>query len=321
MKKLISAALLAGLAAVAFAQSNQVDAVVAFQAPDLNAAKVNVIAAGDQKSKKAPNVESTVKYTFVAKLDDVNTVKAGASVDLYTPFFVGNADPYKTQLAAKVIEPFVQYQGMGIDAMTSFAVYTSSPSDTSSGSGALGFYTGPQFSATKAYKDNAFPTSNYINASYKFSVDKTLAFIGGVETDLGVTPVLFLQDLKPRASVIWTVVQLDAKYNLTYKTTNADDSSKTYTYQYVEPKLTGDLKDVVAGLKLYTGGKFLLSTSNGDKLKGSRWDNGAVYSFTVKDVGTFAFDSYVRVGGIGPDDVADNTQIDFNLKATYTLKF
>jgi len=328
MKKFLAAAVLAGMATVAFAQSNQVDAFLAFQAPDLNAAPANkVTTAGDQKSKKAVNLETNVKYTYIAKLDDVNTVKLGAAVDLYTPFYVGNADPYKTQLAAKVIEPFVQYQGFGIDALTSLAVYTFNPSDTTSGPNALSFYTGPFYGAgagAKATKDNVFPMSNYVNASYKYSVDKTLAFIAGVETDLAVAPVLFLIDAKPRASVIWTILQLDAKYNVTFSSTNSDDSGKTFNKTYLEPKLTGDLKDLVPGLKLYTGGKFILSaggTGKDSKLTGSRWDNGATYAFTVPDVGTFAFDTYLRVGGIGPEDVSDNTQYDYNLKASYSIKF
>lgn len=324
MKKTIAAAILAGLAATAFAQS-QVDASVAFQAPDLNAAPVNKVTGfGDQKSKKAPNLDSNVKFTYTAKLDDANTVKLGAAVDVYTPFYVGTKD-YQSQWAAKVIEPFVQYQGFGFDVLTSAAVYTFAPNakaDIAAGKNALAFYTGPLFSATKPAQDNTFPVSNYLKASYKYSFDKTLAVTAGVETDTAVVPVFFLLDVKPQASVTWTFLQVDAKYNLTFKTTDADKSDKTFLYSYLEPKVTVDFKDLqVPGLKAYVGGKFLVATSNGDKLKGSSIQPGASYSFTVKDVGTFGLDTNLKVNGIGPDDVSDNQSYDLSVKASYSVKF
>ena len=88
----------------------------------------------------------------------------------------------------------MQYQGFGVDALTSLAVYTFSPADTSSGTYSLGFYTGPYLgkgAGAKAAKDNTILVSNYLNASYKYAVDKSLAFVAGVETDLSVSPVVF----------------------------------------------------------------------------------------------------------------------------------
>ena len=49
MKKFFAAALLAGMATAAFAQSNQIDALVAFQAPDLTNAP-NSAVLGDRKN-------------------------------------------------------------------------------------------------------------------------------------------------------------------------------------------------------------------------------------------------------------------------------
>jgi len=335
MKKFIAVAVLAGLATAAFAQS-QIDASINVNAPDLNAAKVNKLTtAGDQKSKKAFNLDTNVKFTQTFKLDDANTVKAGAAIDLYTPFFSGNVDPYKSQLAAKVIEPFVQYQGFGVDAQTSVAVYAFTPADTASGSAAVGYYTGPLFSAKKPAKDNTVPVSDYLKVSYKYSFDKTMAVVAGVETDTALVPVLYLIDIKPQASFIYLMTQTDVKYNLTFSSSNYDDTGASTTANttksYVEPKFTfdfGGLDASMKGFKAYTTGKFMVANvavTNGNsttgKLTGSRWDNGVAYSYTVKDVGTFGGDAYVRVGGIGPDDVSDNTQVDFNLKLTYQIKF
>jgi hypothetical protein len=324
MKKFIAAAVLAGLATAAFAQSNQIDASVAFQAPDLTNAPNSKSPASTGDRKNALNLESAVKYTYIAKIDDNNTVKGGLNLDVYTPFFDGNTATYKSQFSGK-IEPFAQYQGFGLDALTSVALYAAGGDNDSAAANALGWYTGPVYSPTKKYVDNKNPVSDYFKLSYKYAFDKTFSVTPAVETDTALLPVFFLVDVKPQVAVTWTFLTVAAKYNVTFETTNADDSGKTTYKSYLEPKLTvdvGSLLDPVKGLKVYTGGKVIVGdTAANAKLKKTRWDDGLSYAFTVKDVGTFGFDTYVRVANIGPDAVENDRQIDYNLSTSYSFKF
>ena len=335
MKKFIAAAVLAGLATAAFAQS-QVDVANLFVAADLTAAYPTTAAKGSLLSQKMSSNEATATYTYTQKLDDSNTIKAGAIIDWYLPFVKGTDTAYQPQYSA-FVAPFVQYQGFGIDAKATFPMITFAPGDATNAPS--GYSAGTNYNAVKygaitktgtyKAKDNTFVMANYQKVTYKYSFDKTTAVVVGYEADFAFMPVFWVSDVLPQFSVIYGAFQLDNKFD--FYNTWSDVANNFFTQFYLEPKITYDLGSVgVSGLKAYVVGRYSAATTDAKFANASlpwhdsRVQPGASYSFTVKDVGTFGADASVRFNRIDYDatnkfDTAG--QGDFRLNLTYSVKF
>ncbi|HTH13445.1 MAG TPA: hypothetical protein VMB23_03555 [Spirochaetia bacterium] len=340
MKKFIAAAVLAGMATVAFAQSNQVDVANLFVASDLTAAYPTTAAKGGLLSQKNSSNDTTVTYTYTAKLDDQNTVKGGAILDLYVPFVSGTDTAYQSQYAGYVA-PFAQYQGFGVDAKATFPVIFYNPTDTKNMASAVNsaanynaFKYGPVLKgSTNTYNPNntAVMVANYQKVIYKYSFDKSFWVSGGWEADLSVVPTLWVADVIPQVSVAYGPAQLDTKVD--FYNTYSDNVSARFTQTYLEPKLTYDLGSVgVSGLKPYVVGRYSLATTQGSYTNASQaWHDsrvqpGVAYTLTVKDVGTFGADASIRFNKIDNDATANkgfdaSPYGDFRLNVTYSVKF
>lgn len=336
MKKILAAAVLAGVAATTFAQTSQVDVANLFVASDLTAAYPTTSAKGGLLSQKNSFDNPTVTYTFTQKLDDANTVKAGVILDYFVPFVSGTDAAYQSQFSGK-LDPFVQYQGSGVDAKVTFPLITFGPTDATNI--ASGINAGKNYNAiaygpvakngTYKAKDNTFVVANYQKVTYKYAFDKTLAVVVGYEADLALTPVLWVADVLPQFSVISGPLQFDNKFD--FYNNWSDTANNFFTQFYLEPKLTYDAGSVgVAGLKPYLAGRFSVATTDakyanaGKPWHDSRLQPGVSYSLAVKDVGTFGADASVRFNRIDydPANSFDSAgQGDFRLNLTYSVKF
>jgi len=142
LKKIFATLMLVGLSMAAFAQS-QVDVSILAVGADVTKQYPGTAAkSGLLDSQKNSSVGATVTYTYTAKLDDANTVKGGVVLDYSMPLVSGTDLAYQSQSAYKA-EPFVQYQGFGIDAKATLAVVSFGPIDDvnyKSGYNAAGAY-------------------------------------------------------------------------------------------------------------------------------------------------------------------------------------
>jgi hypothetical protein len=332
MKKMTLIALLAALAGAAFAQS-QVDVAILTVGADVgNAYPGSAAKTGLLNSTKNSVVEPTVTYTYTAKLDDTNTVKAGAILDLFLPLVSGTDASYTAgQLAGKV-DPFVQYQGFGVDAKFTFPIAFAGTADKAGLNAGAGGYTAfkPVSAAGKfAIASNTLAVANYEKVTYKYAIDKTTSVAVGYEADFVLVPTVFLADVLPQISAVYGPVQFDAKYSFYFTwadaiaTTAGTNAAST---NYLEPKLTYDLGSVgVKGLKAYVAGRASLGQTSAagvaSALVDSRVQPGVSYSTALEGVGTVGGDLSVRINRIDTNDTTKPSSSDVRLNLTYSQKF
>jgi hypothetical protein len=332
MKKTFATLMLVSLSVVAFAQS-QVDVAVLTVGADLGGAYPGTTAkTGLLNSTKNSFVESTVTYTYTAKLDDANTIKAGAIVDLYVPLVSGTDASYTAgQLAAK-LDPFVQYQGFGVDAKFTFPIaFLGSADKAGLNAGVAAYAAFKPVSATGKYAvvTNALAVANYEKVMYKYAIDKTTSVAVGYEADFVLVPTVFVADVLPQITAVYGPVQLDAKYSFYFTwadaIANVAGTNAAWT-NYLEPKLTYDLGSVgVKGLKAYVGGRYSLgqasATGVSSALVDSRVQPGVSYSTALEGVGTVGGDLSVRVNRIDTNDTTKPSSSDLRINLTYSQKF
>jgi len=329
MKKMTLIAILAALSGAVFAQS-QVDVAVLTVGADLSQAYPGTSAKnGILGSTKNSFVQTTATYTYTAKLDDDNTVKLGAIGDLTVPLVSGTNSSYTSGQFAGKFDPFVQYQGFGLDAKFTFPVALAGSADTAGLTAAqVNYIAFKPVSASGTYKiaSNTVAVSNYQKVIYKYAIDKTTSVSAGYEAEFVLVPAVFFYSVLPQITAVYGPVQLDAKYSMYNTWADAVATGTAAAYKtYVEPKLTFDFASVgVKGLKAYVAGRASLTTVTAagvsSALSDSRVQPGVSYSTAVEGIGTLGTDLSVRVNSL--ENVSGTpTSTDVRLNLTYTVKF
>jgi hypothetical protein len=110
--------------------------------------------------------------------------------------------------------------------------------------------------------DNTFLFTNYESFAYRIAFSKTLVLALSVSTEIGLSPALWIYDLKPQASLIWGPVQLDLKESIYFadRVNNPSFSDANYhTRFYTDPKLSFNFEALgVKGLKAYLAASLFL---------------------------------------------------------------
>ncbi len=178
---------------------------------------------------------------------------------------------------------------------------------------------------------NTFLVTNFESLSYKLALDKTLALVFAASTEIGLSPALWMYDVKPQVSLIWGPVQLDVKESIYFADAVSAPSftdSKFATRYYTSPKLTFNFSDLgVKGLKVFLAAD--LFTANvpyvgtvdfygTGKAKGSNIIPGVSFAMgPFSAEADFKYSNYDKTYAV---DGADPT-FDPCIKLSYTLAF
>jgi|GEM_PF-3443570 hypothetical protein len=302
MKKLLVGAVLAGLAAAAFAQSapapqNQIDIGGGYYGTDIlgnesmpsiqngitgvNGSGTTVKNKFDTTSTKygqgdlySPSVNWNGRYTFINPVNADNTLKLSIADDGYYGLYTGNvfnAGGEQNQQTG-VITPAVEWLGYGMDVTFGMPLYYYNNGDGGGINELKWAYKDASYLpgvSGSGYNSGYYPANtnnsiatNDIKVFYKYSFDKTTWVSGGFETLTAISPTPWLAAFKPKVSGGAFGTQLDVQFDDYNAYNNGGDAE--YYDLYLEPKLTYDFGflNLVSNLKAYVSSRISLATTN-----------------------------------------------------------
>jgi len=294
MKKLLIGAVLAGLAAAAFAQSapapqNQIDIGGGYYGTDIlggdslgttKVGKLPTATAYGQGDYYSPSVNWNGKYTFVNAVNADNTVKLSLADDGYYGLYTGSIFGQASEQGqnAGVVTPAVEWLGYGLDVTFGMPVYYYNNADAGGinelkwaykDASYLPGVSGSSYVAQGAASSTIYPANSHnviatndIKVFYKYSFDKTTWVSGGFETLTAISPTPWLAAFKPKVSGAAYGTQLDLQLD-EYNGFNNGGSAEYYDL-YLEPKVTYDFGflSLVPNLKAYVSSRIALATTN-----------------------------------------------------------
>jgi hypothetical protein len=199
-----------------------------------------------------------VNGSYTMAIDDATKLKFGALADL-----VMDSIPSTSSIPlVGRIEPYVDLSWNALSARVSFPLYLLGYDNTNDPSQAAlkyimdSYWKGINLGTYYNKNDGAtFLFTNYENVAYKFSFDKTTALTVSASTEIGFVPVFWVYDVKPQASLVWGMLQVDLKESFYFGDNNKNPSTSDSSYNfrvYTEPKITYNFADLgVKGLKAY----------------------------------------------------------------------
>jgi hypothetical protein len=294
----------------------------------------NALSAAQGPSGTATNVydltlDPYVNGSYSLKLNEKTKLKFG----LLGEFLMGTNPGFVTIGRG---EPYADLSFGSLSARVSFPMYLLGYSTSSDPSfKQIGYildktYKGVSLSTVYG-TDTTFLFTNYESLAYRIAFSKTLALVLSASTEIGLSPALWIYDVKPQASLIWGPVQLDLKQSIYFADRVSEPSFSDANYHtrfYTEPKVSFNFGALgVKGLKAYLAASlFLLDIdSSGTEAwygtspaRGSSITPGLIYSkgpFSVE--ASFKYSNYDKTFSA---DGADPT-FDPMVKFSYTLSF
>jgi len=196
----------------------------------------------------------SVNGYFALPLDKDTKLKLGLMVE----DMMGTISPSFVQIGR--IEPYADLSYGPLSARMSFPMYllgydsTNDPANAEIGYVLDKIYKGINL-GTYYNTSNAFLFTSYESVAYRLSLDATTAFVVSASTEIGISPSVWLDDVKPQVTFIYGPVQLDLKESIYFSNQGKNPSMADLKYNlrfFTDPKLTFNFASVgVTGLKAY----------------------------------------------------------------------
>jgi hypothetical protein len=199
-----------------------------------------------------------VNGSYTMAIDDATKLKFGALADLVLDSIPATSS---IPLVGR-IEPYVDLSWDALSVRASFPLYMLGYDNTNDPSQAAlkyimdSYWKGINLGTYYSKTDGAtFLFTNYENVACKFTFDKTTALTVSASTEIGLVPVFWVYDVKPQASLLWGMFQVDLKESFYFSDQGKNPATGDAGYSlrvYTEPKVTCNFADLgVKGLKAY----------------------------------------------------------------------